>query len=348
MPDERDVPGTTSAPAAAPALSSYTAVAIQTAHGSAPDRATIQRNVERVVGLIEGAVWGYAHWGYPVKLVALPEFCLQGIPYFSHEELERHDVLIRLDGPEIAALAACARRLDIHIACGTVLEADEAYPGLTFNTAVVVGPAGIVLRYRKVNPWIPIETHASPHAVAGYAEELWPVADTEIGRIGCLVCNDILFPETYRELAVRGVEVVIVANALPSPWGVEQPTPWGTIVPQVRSLENVVVTVNVNQGGALLPFVFTGGSGIFDWEGRVLAQTALDGEQLVAGHVHLTALREWRARTYQHAGPAALRSSAYDYLGRPGLPGGTVAPDGTVTSDELRRQIDAGRARLGD
>lgn len=92
-------------------LSSYTTVAIQTALGAAPDRAAIQRNLERVVGLIGGAVWAYAHWGYPVKLVALPEFCLQGIPYFSHEELERHDVLI--------------------LACGTVLEADEAYPGLT-------------------------------------------------------------------------------------------------------------------------------------------------------------------------------------------------------------------------
>lgn len=329
------------------ALGSYTAVAIQTAHGSAPNRAAVARNVERVIGLIEGAVWGYDHWGFPVKLVTLPEFCLQGIPYFSHAELEKHDVLIRVDGPEIAALAGCARRLGIHIACGTVLEADEAYPGLTFNTAVVVGPGGIVLRYRKVNPWIPIETHASPHAVAGYAEELWPVADTEIGRIGCLICNDILFPETYRELAVRGAEVVIVANALPSPWGVEQPTPWATVVPQVRSLENVVVTINCNQGAAIPPFVFTGGSGIFDWEGRVLAQTALDGEQLVAGPVHLGALRAWRARTTQHAGVAALRSSAYGYLGRGGIPGGTVPPDGTVTADASRAAIGAARARLG-
>ena len=71
-------------PGSPPALSSYTVVAIQTAHGSAPDRAAVTRNVERVVGLIEGAVWGYAHWGYPLKLVALPEFCLQGIRSEEH------------------------------------------------------------------------------------------------------------------------------------------------------------------------------------------------------------------------------------------------------------------------
>jgi len=327
-------------------LDSYLAVAVQTAFGSSPDRQGIQRNLERVIGLIEGAVWGYAHWGYPVKLITLPEFCLQGIPYFSHAELERHDVLLRVDGPEIAALAACAKRVDAYIACGTILEADERWPGVTFNTAVVVGPEGIVLRYRKVQPWIAIETHVSPHALVGYDEELWPVADTPIGRIGCLICNDILFPETYRELAARGAEVVLVANALPAPWASDGPTPWGTVVPQVRSLENLVVTVNCNQGGELLPFSYTGGSGIFDWEGRVLAQTQRDGEQIVVGPVHLGALRAWRAGTRQHAGPAALRSSAYGYLDRIGIRGGTVQPDGTVTIAHNTELIEEGRARL--
>ena len=79
-------------PGPQPALSSYTVVAIQTAHGSAPDRAAIQRNLERVVGLIEGAVWGYAHWGYPVKLVARGA----GAPRCPH--------------PAGRAGAACARR----------------------------------------------------------------------------------------------------------------------------------------------------------------------------------------------------------------------------------------------
>lgn len=326
---------------------SYLCVAVQTAFASAPTRDVIQRNLQRVIGLIEGAKWGFSHWGFPVKLFTLPEFCLQGIPYFSHEELEKHDVLLRVDGPEIAALAACARRVDAYIACGTILEADERWPGVTFNTAVVVGPEGVVLRYRKVHPWIPIETHVSPHQLEGYDEELWPVADTPIGRLACLVCNDILFPETYREVAVRGAEVVLVSNALPAPWATDGPTPWGTIVPQVRSLENIVVTVNTNQGGPLDPFSYTGGSAIFDWEGRILAQTQRDGEQLVVGPVHLGALRTWRAATGQHAGPFALRPSAYTYLQRAGMRGGTVPPEGPVTSEHLRGLVDEGRGRIG-
>jgi predicted amidohydrolase len=327
------------------ALDRYAVVGIQTAFGSASDRHALERNLDRVVELIEGAVWAYSQWGAPVQLVCLPEFCLQGIPYYSRDELDGNGVLLRVDGPELARLARLARKHGVLIHCGTILEADDSYPGLVFNTAVVVGPDGVVLRYRKVNSWIPIETFASPHLVEGYEEELFPVADTRLGRIACLTCYDALFPETYREVASRGAEIVLLANALPNPWQTESPTPWLTIVPQVRSLENAVITVNVNQGGDLTPFQFNGGSAVFDWEGRILAQTLQRGEQFVYARIDLAGLREWRRTTYQHLGPAHLRSGAYSYLSRLGVHGGTLAPDGTVTLGSQRRLIDEGRAR---
>jgi predicted amidohydrolase len=327
------------------ALDRYAVVGIQTAFGSAGDRATLDRNLDRVGALIEGAVWAYSQWGAPVRLICLPEFCLQGIPYYSHGELDRHGLLLRVDGPEVERLALAARRHDVLIHCGTILEGDDAYPGLVFNTAVVVGPAGVVLRYRKVNSWIPIETFASPHLVEGYDEELFPVADTPLGRIACLTCYDALFPETYREVTSKGAEVVLLANALPSPWGTESPTPWMTIVPQVRSLENAVITVNVNQGGDLAPFAFNGGSAVFDWEGRILAQTLQRGEQFVYARIDLAGLREWRRTSYQHLGPAHLRSDAYSYLSQLGVPRGSLPRDGAVTLGSQRRLIDEGRER---
>ena len=327
------------------ALDRYAAIGIQTAFGGAGDRAALGRNLDRVVELIEGAVWAYSQWGAPVRLICLPEFCLQGIPYHSREELDRHDVLLRVDGPEVGRLARVALEHDLLVHCGTILEADDAYPGLVFNTAVVVGPDGIVLRYRKVNSWIPIETFASPHLVEGYTEELFPVAETPLGRIACLTCYDALFPETYREVASKGAEIVLLANALPNPWGTESPTPWMTIVPQVRSLENAVVTVNVNQGGDLAPFAFNGGTAVIDWEGRILAQTLQRGEQFVYARIDLAGLREWRRTSYQHLGPAHLRSGAYAYLSRIGMPGGSLPPDGTITLGSQRRLVDEGRER---
>ena len=171
------------------------------------------------------------------------------------------------------------------------------------------------------------------------------MAETPLGRLACLTCYDALFPETYREVVSKGAEIVLLANALPNPWQTEGPTPWMTIVPQVRSLENAAITVNVNQGADLAPFQFNGGSAVFDWEGRILAQTLQRGEQFVYARLDLAGLREWRRTTYQHLGPAHLRSDAYTYLSRIGMRGETVQPDGTVTLGGLRRLIDESRAR---
>ena len=269
-----------------------------------------------------------------------------GDPLRGRDELERNGVLLRADGPEIARLARVAGEHDLLIHCGTILEADDAYPGLVFNTAVVVGADGVVLRYRKVNSWIPIETFASPHLVEGYDEELFPVADTPLGRIACLTCYDALFPETYREVASKGAEIVLLANALPSPWGTESPTPWMTIVPQVRSLENAVITVNVNQGGDLAPFAVQ----------RRQRRLRLGGPDPRAD---APARRAARVRAHRPRGPA--RVAAHDLpaprAGAPALrrlllpvaarhAGRRLAPDGTVTLGSQRRLVDRGPGAL--
>ena len=72
----------------------------------------------------------------------------------------------------------------IYVQTGTLLESDARWPGVVFNTTCLIGPEGILYKYRKVNPWIPYEVHASPHDLPGYDEPLFPVADTPIGQLG--------------------------------------------------------------------------------------------------------------------------------------------------------------------
>lgn len=57
-----------------------------------------------------------------------------------------------------------------------LLEEDPKWPGVVFNATCLIGPDGILYRYRKVNPWIPYEVHSSPHDLPGYDEPLspWP------------------------------------------------------------------------------------------------------------------------------------------------------------------------------
>jgi len=49
-----------------------------------------------------------------------------------------------------------------------------------FNTTCLIGPAGILYKYRKSIRGSRNEVHASPHDLAGYDEPLFPVADTPI------------------------------------------------------------------------------------------------------------------------------------------------------------------------
>ena len=73
-----------------------------------------------------------------------------------------------------------------------------------FNTTCLIGPTGILAKYRKTHPWIPWEVHASPHDLPGYAEEPFPVTDTEIGKLGAAICYDWLFPGGHPAAGAEG------------------------------------------------------------------------------------------------------------------------------------------------
>ncbi len=120
-----------------------------------------------------------------------------------------------------------------------------------FNTTCLIGPDGLLSRYRKVNPWLPWEVHASPHDLAGYDEPLFPVVETEIGRLGAAICYDWLFPEAIRALALGGAEVLIRVSAYMDPWGATPPMDWWTLFNRARAVENFAFVVAANQGASL-------------------------------------------------------------------------------------------------
>ena len=99
---------------------------------------------------------------------------------------------------------------------------------------------------------------AVPTILAGYDEPLFPVAETPIGRLGCAICYDWLFPEAMRQLTANGAEVLMRVSAYMDPWGATEPMAWWTIVNRCRALENTAYVVAVNQGASLktLPSLF--------------------------------------------------------------------------------------------
>jgi predicted amidohydrolase len=301
----------------------YYAAACQTDLPNPTNRDEIAGRVDRMLEMIDYAVAGYKPF-FDVRLVVFPEFAHAGPIYQTVEKL-RARLAVPIPNEHTDRYASKARELGIYIQTGTFLEIDDRWPGHLFNTTCLIGPDGMVAKYRKVHPWIPWELSTSPHDLADYDEPLYPVAETDIGRIGAAICYDWLFPEAIRQLALAGAEVLVRVSAYMDPWGTAEPTDWWTTINRVRALENMAYVVAANQGASLSnypPFSWPGGSMIVDYDGRVLARAESGpGERIVVGPIDLAALRAERERREGHQLLKHLRNETYTAYQQPIYPG---------------------------
>jgi predicted amidohydrolase len=323
----------------------YAVAACQTDFPCPADRSEIASRVDRMLAMIDGAVLGYRPF-FPVRLVVFPEFAHAAPIYLTVQEL-REKLAVQIPNEHTERYHAKAKEHGIYIQTGSFLEFDPAWPGVVFNTTCLIGPEGIITKYRKVNPWIPWEVHASPHDVPGYTEELFPVAKTELGNLGCAICYDWLFPEAIRQLTLNGAEVLIRVSAYMDPWGATPPMDWWTVVNRCRALENLAYVVAANQGASLQhygPFSWPGGSMVVDYDGRILAQADPGpGEKIVVAEIDLDALRAARAQRLGHNPLAHLRREAYARPARCGFPAASFTsakdPNGNRTVEENNTAI---------
>ncbi|MCZ6854402.1 MAG: nitrilase [Gammaproteobacteria bacterium] len=303
----------------------YYAAACQTDFPAPADRSEVAMRSARMCEIIEQTITGYEPF-FDVRLLTFPEFA-HTVPVYDTVDELRDKLALPVPNEHTQAYERLAQQYGCWIQSGTFIEADPQYPDYLFNTTVLIGPQGVVSKYRKVNPWIPWEVHASPHDVPGYNEDLFPVADTELGRIGVAICYDWLFPETIRQIAFNGAEVIIRLSAYMDPWGTQEPMDWWTLINRTRALENTTYVVASNQGASFAnypPFSWPGGSMVVDYDGRILAQADPGpGEKVVVAPLNIGALRAERERRRGHDLRSHLRSEAHGYMARSYLaPGG--------------------------
>ncbi len=323
----------------------YYAAACQTDFPAPTSRAEIAERTARMCHIAEQTVIGYEPF-FDVRLLVFPEFA-HAVPIYDTAEKLLERLAVELPNEHTERYARLAKKLGCYIQTGTFLERDDRYPGAVFNTTLLIGPGGVLARYRKVNTWIPWEVHTSPHDLPDYTEDLFPVVDTELGRLGVAICYDWLFPETIRELAFRGAEVLLRVSAYMDPWGTQEPMNWWTLINRTRALENTAYVVAANQGAAMSnypPFSWPGGSMVVDPDGRLLAQADPGpGEQVVVAPIDITRLRQERERRRGHDMRAHLRTGAHSYMDKDYL-----APAGSAVSNktELEQRIAAAKQVL--
>jgi predicted amidohydrolase len=326
----------------------YSAAACQTDFANPADRHQMRANTDRILAMIDAAVAGSAPF-LPVRLVVFPEFAHAAPIYPTVTEL-LDKLAVPIPNEHTDQLERRARKLGIYIQSGSFIEEDPRWPGVVFNTTCLIGPDGILYKYRKVNPWIPYELQTSPHDLDGYGDPLFPVADTEIGRIGCAICYDWLFPEALRQLAANGAEVLARVSAYMDPWGATEPMNWWTIVNRCRALENTAFVVAANQGASLRhypPYSWPGGSQIVDFDGRILAEASPGpGERIVIAPIDISAVRHERETRRGHHMLAHLRTEAYPIYRERVYPPASAEESSPASYEGNVQRIDAAKRRV--
>jgi predicted amidohydrolase len=255
----------------------------------------------------------------PVKLAVLPENTLRhelGVTDSNQTQEEIVASAVEIPGPETDEIADMAKKYSTYISM-SMHEKDPQYPDYYMNTAFIMNPKGkIILKFRKINPWIPLEVSTSPHDILDiYNEPLFPVVDTELGNLACMVCYDQFFPEVARQLTFNGAEVLIKPTIFP-PYPElmnYEPYDWFTIVNKMRSIENMVFGINCNSGKY-------GNSMIVDYLGRTLAHAGSGRQMTIGATIDIEAMREYRKNTQLHNMLQQMRTECYTYLNDPMWP----------------------------
>jgi predicted amidohydrolase len=235
-------------------------------------------------------------------LVVFPELATTGYAWDCTEAIAPYAETV--PGPTTSWLAERCREFGCHVVLG-LAERGGTPAGLAarrqlFNTAVLVGPGGLVGRYRKTKLWSWDTLWATAGARPPAA---WP---TPIGRIGALICADLDYPEGPSWLAGAGADLV----AVPTCWS-DEPTP--SPVWRARARDNGLAFAVANVSGTEWGVTFSAGSCIIDEAGCVLDWVHAS-EVLAIATIDLAAGRVRRRRRLAELAQAA--SDAYEALDR--------------------------------
>jgi predicted amidohydrolase len=229
-----------------------------------------KRNLDKILSEVRTAA------GNGADLIVFPECALTGYVFSSREEAV--PFMESIPGPSTDKLAACCGELGVHTVVGLL----EKVAGKCFNAAVLIGPGGLIGKYRKNHlPFLGIDRFLD------HGDRPFEVYRTPIGNIGIHICYDCNFPESARVMTLLGADILV----LPTNW----PQGRGKVAKYVvntRAYENKVHFVAVNRVGQERGTRFIGNSKIVDAWGDTLAQAATDDEQTIYAEVNLAEARQ--------------------------------------------------------
>lgn len=211
-------------------------------------------------------------------IAVFPEMCLTG--YVLHDQI--YELAETIPGPSMGKVEALAKETGMHIVFG-MPELSKKAQATMFNTAVFIGPKGLIGKYRKM--YLPT---ASVFEEKRYFRPGYQTAafQTEVGNIGLSICYDIFFPEVFRLTRLKGAQLIICISASPA----VRRSYFETLT-SARALENTAYLAYVNLAGVQDGLQFWGGSRLVNPNGDLIAKARYDEEELLTCDVDFSDIR---------------------------------------------------------
>ena len=265
----------------------YLAAAVQRSPGL-----TLEHGIEKAVAAIEEAGREGA------SLIVFPETWIPSYPYYHGQSTNRQafsahyqhtfEHSIAIPGDDWSRIAGAAADASVHVVIG--VNEREPHAGTIYNTLAYLGPDGALLgKHRKLVPTL------SERLVWGYGDGSdLDVYDTELGRLGGLICYEHQMAPARYALSTLGIQVH--ASVWP---GWEQLHPVIDAATRHLAYENAcyVIVARETMSPELLPagtplgeepfWHAAGGSAIIAPGGKYLVEPVTDQETIIYAEIDL-------------------------------------------------------------
>jgi hypothetical protein len=266
--------------------------------------------VFRLLGMLEKAAARGA------QLVVFPELALTTFfPRWFMADQAAIDVFFETDmpGPATTPLFERAKALRVGFCLGYAEKIVEDGRIRRFNTSILVDAGGtIVHRYRKIHlpghaehePWRPFQHLEKRYFEPGEV----PFSPVEAfgGQVALAICNDRRWPETYREAALRGAEMMLIGYNTPQHY---PPAPQhdhlqnfhNHLVMQAGAYQNGMWVVGVAKAGKEEGCDLIGQSCIIAPTGEIVATASTLGDEVIVADCDFERCAEIRRNIFNFA-----------------------------------------------
>jgi len=247
-----------------------------------------------------------------LDLIIFPEYSLQGFNPKKWRELS-----LPVESEAVDIIRDAARSNGIWAVFTLTGELNEEPRRNPYDTAIMIASDGkIVLKYRKIMPWVPIEPW--------YPGNSTHVAEGPKGiKVGAMICDDGNYPEIWRDLTFKGAELIIRVQGYMYP-----PRDQVSIMSKAMAWANNTYVAVSNLAGYDNTYYYFGHSMLVSFDGRVLGEAGESPNEVIYGQLSIPEIRRirknWTAENHLykllHRGYTATRMAGESEEGISDIP----------------------------